>query len=99
MLHRDIGVVIGDPQIVNAHDVLMLETRNDLVFLEEPVEPDESFGHVGDLAENLEDDQRPGAFALREVDLAHAAAAYLLDAAVTSDDDRAEPVALREIRM
>src|SRR5260221_14444483 len=79
--------------------VFLFWPRHDLVFLQESVEPDESFGDVGDLAENLEDDQRPGAFALREVDLAHTAAAYLLDAAVTPDDDRAEAVKLREIRM
>jgi len=32
-------MVIGHAEIVDAHDVLMLQARNDFVFLEEPSNP------------------------------------------------------------
>ena len=74
-------------------------SRHDFVLLEESIEADDALRDVGHLAEHLEHHEGSGAFALREVYLAHAAAAHLLDAAVPTDDDAAESIALAEVRV
>ena len=99
MLHRDVGVIVRDAEIVDAHDVRMIEAGDDLVFLQEAVEPDDALRHVGYLAEHLKHHQRPGALALRQIDLAHPAGADLPDAAVAADGHGAELVELIEIRL
>ena len=91
MLHGDIGVIVGDAEIVDAHDVRMIEPCDDLVFLQEAVEADDALRHVGDLAETLSTTSVAGPLALGEIDLAHAAAADQADAAVPADGHRAEP--------
>src|ERR1700691_1505301 len=77
----------------------MLQRGDDFVFLQEAVEADDALGYVWHLAEYLEHDQAAGAFALRQVDRAHAAAADLSDAAMPTDHHRPEPIALLEIRL
>ena len=92
MLHGDIGVIVGDAEIVDAHDVRMIEAGDDLVFLNEAVEAHEPLGDVRHLAEHLEHHHRAGALALGQIDLAHAAGADLADAAVAANGERAELV-------
>ena len=88
VLHRDVGMIVRDTQIVDAHDVLVLQAGDDFVFLQESIEADEALGHVRHLAEDLEHHESPGAFALGKIDLAHAAAADLANAAMAADDHR-----------
>src|SRR5882757_429639 len=99
MLHGDIGMIVRDSQIVDAHDILMLQARDDFIFLQKSIETDETFGHVRYLAEYLEHHQRARALALRKIDLAHSPAAHLPDAAMAANHDRAEAVPLPEIRV
>src|ERR1019366_386020 len=99
MLHGDICMIIGDAQIVNAHDVAMLQACDDFIFLQESIETDDTFGHVGDLTEYLEHDQSARALAFSEVDLAHTTAANLPDVPMATDHDGAEAVPLPVIRL
>src|SRR5450755_351355 len=99
MLHGDVRMIIGDTQIVNAHDVAMLQTCDDFIFLKESIEPDDTFGHVGDLAEYLEHHQSARTLAFSEVDLAHTTAANLPDVPMATDHDGAEAVPPPIIRL
>src|ERR1035438_2977793 len=99
MLHGDIRMIIGDTQIVNAHDVPMLQTCDDFIFLQESIETDDAFGHVGNLAEYLEHHQRARALAFSEIDLAHPTAANLSDVPMAADADGAEAVPLPILRL
>ncbi len=98
MLHGDVGMIVGDAEIVDAHDVRMIETGDDLVFLNEAVEAHEPLGDVRHLAEHLEDHHGSRALALRQIDLAHAAGPDLADAAMAANRERAELVHLVEVR-
>src|SRR5208282_629160 len=91
-LHGDVRVVVRDPQIVDADDVPVFQARDDLVFLQETIEADDALGNVGYLAEYFEHHECAGALALRQVDLAHAAAADLFDASMSADDHGAESI-------
>src|SRR5271170_2514247 len=93
VLHGDVGVIVSDAQIVDLHDVFMLQARDDFVFLQESIEADEALGNVRHLTEDLEHHQSPGAFALGQIDLAHAAAADLPNAPVPADHHRTEAIA------
>ena len=53
MLHRDIGVIVRDAEIVNAHDVRVIQARDDFVFLQEAIEADDALRYIGNLAETL----------------------------------------------
>jgi hypothetical protein len=97
MLHGDVGVIVGDAEIVNSHDILVLQAGNDFIFLQEAIEAHDALGNVGHLIEHLEHDQRAGALALGEINGAHAAAADLPDAAMAADHHGPEAVALFEI--
>src|ERR1700733_14545204 len=99
MLHSDVGMIVGDAEIVNAYDVLMLQAGDDFILLQEAVETDVALGDVRHLIEHLEHHERACALALGEIDLAHAAAADLANASMTTDHHGAEAIALLEIRM
>src|ERR1700728_4233894 len=99
MLHRDVVMVVGDAEIVDAYDVLMLQPGDDLILLQETVETDVALGDVRHLTEHFEHHERASALALGEIDPAHAAAADLADASMTTDHHGAEAIALFEIRM
>src|ERR1700737_3145127 len=99
MFHGDVGMIVGNSEIVNSHDILMLEARDDFIFLQEAVEADDALGDVRYLIEHLEHHDRAGTLALGEIDRTHAAAADLPDAAMTADHHGSEAITLFEIRM
>ena len=67
ILHCDIRVVVGDAEIENAHDVGVVDARDDLVLLQEPVEQAPAAG-VGNMPQHLERDSFAALFRLRKVD-------------------------------
>ncbi len=99
MFHGDVGMIVGNAEIVNSHDILVLETRDDFIFLQEAVEADDALGDVRHLIEHLEHHDRARTLALGEIDRAHAAAADLPNAAMAADHHGSEAIALFEIRM
>ncbi len=99
MLHRDISMIVGNAKIINAHDVLVIQARDDFIFLQESIEADETLRHVGNLAEHFQHHQRSRAFALGKIDLAHAAAADLPDASMAADDHGAEAITILVVRI
>ena len=38
ILHRDVGVIVGDAEVEDAHDIRVLDARDDLVLLEKTIE-------------------------------------------------------------
>ncbi len=99
MFHGDVGMIVGDAEIINAHDILMLQAGDDFILLQETVEADDALGDVRHLIEHLEHHDGAGALAFREIDRAHAAAAYLPNAAMAADHHGSEAIALFEIRL
>ena len=97
MLHGDVRMIVRDAQIVDLHDVLVFQAGDDLIFLQESIEADEALGDIRHLAEHLEDHESPRPLALGKIDLAHAAAADLTNAAVAPDDHRTESIAAPKI--
>ena len=67
VLHRDVGVIVGDAEVENAHDVGVAHARDDLVFLQEPVEQAPA-ADVGNVAQHLERDPLATVFGLGEID-------------------------------
>src|ERR1700721_874880 len=49
MLHGDISMIVGNAKIIDAHDVLVIQARNDFIFLQESVEADETLDHAGNV--------------------------------------------------
>src|ERR1700681_4475681 len=98
MLHGDAGMIVGDAEIVNSDDILMLQSGDDLIFLQESVEADDALRNIRHLIEHLEHHDRAGALAFGEEDRAHAAAAHLPNAAMAADHHESEAIALFEIR-
>ena len=71
-------MIVGDAEIENAHDVGVVDARDDLVLLQEPVEQAPAAG-IGNVAQHLERDSLAALLGLREVNRRQVAGIQLRD--------------------
>ncbi len=80
ILHRDVRVIVGYAEVENAHDVGMVDARDDLVLLQEPIEQPPS-ADVGNVPQHLQRDSLAPLLRLRQVDRRQIAGVELRDQA------------------
>src|SRR5688572_33149836 len=95
VLHREKDVIVGNPDVVDARDVGVVEMRYQMILAQEAVEGVAALDDVGDLPEDLEHTLLAGFWKLGEVDARRTADGDALQTAVTTHTHGAE--AVREI--
>ena len=67
VFHRDVGVIVGNAEIEDAHHVRMADLRDQLVFLQEARELHVLVARLRRIAQYLEHDHLTGALALGQI--------------------------------
>ena len=68
IFHRDVRVVIANTEIVNMHNVRMIDLRDQLVLLQESVKRTGAVGNIRNLLQHFEYHFHPGRLSFRKID-------------------------------